>query len=64
MARGTWDHPPIPRDSDSAGAVLGTLAEAPTYLIADRLLLDQFLTYLTAAFASYTSLAYSEVRKD
>jgi hypothetical protein len=33
--------------------VLGALAEAPTYLIADRLLLDQFLTYLTAAFASH-----------
>src|ERR687898_2132253 len=42
------------------GAVLGALAEVPTYLIADRLLLDQFLTYLTAAFAYYLYLAYAE----
>ena len=42
------------------GAVLGALAEAPTYFIADRLLLDQFLTYLTAAFAYYLYLAYIE----
>ena len=42
------------------GAVLGALAEVPTYLIADRLLLDQFLTYLTAAFAYYLYLAYIE----
>ena len=42
------------------GAVLGALAEAPAYLIADRLLLDQFLTYLTAAFAYYLYLAYIE----
>jgi hypothetical protein len=42
------------------GAVLGALAEAPTYLIADRLLLDQLLTYLAAAFAYYLYLAYAE----
>ena len=41
------------------GAVLGALAEAPTYLIVDRLLLDQLLTYLAAAFA-YLYLAYAE----
>ena len=28
------------------GAVLGALAEAPAYFIADRLLLDHLLTYL------------------
>jgi hypothetical protein len=42
------------------GAVLGALVEAPTYLIADRLLLDQLLTYLAAAFAYYLYLAYAE----
>ena len=42
------------------GAVLGALAEAPTYLIANRLLLDQLLTYLAAAFAYYLYLAYAE----
>ena len=42
------------------GAVLGALAEAPAYLIADRLLLDQLLTYLAAAFAYYLYLAYAE----
>ena len=42
------------------GAVLGALAEAPTYLIADRLLLDQLLTYLAAAFAYYLYLPYAE----
>jgi hypothetical protein len=42
------------------GTVLGALAEAPTYLIADRLLLDQLLTYLAAAFAYYLYLAYAE----
>src|SRR5215212_5057158 len=42
------------------GAVLGPLAEAPTYLIVDRLLLDQLLTYLAAAFAYYLYLAYAE----
>src|SRR5215217_8246426 len=43
------------------GAVLGALAEAPTYLIGDRLLLDQLLTRtLAAAFAYYLYLAYAE----
>src|SRR5918994_3844137 len=42
------------------GAVLGALAEAPTYLIVDRLVLDQLLTYLAAAFAYYLYLAYAE----
>jgi DNA-binding winged helix-turn-helix (wHTH) protein len=42
------------------GVVLGALAEAPTYLIADRLVLDQILTYLAAAFAYYLYLAYAE----
>jgi hypothetical protein len=42
------------------GAVLGALAEAPAYLIADHLLLDQLLTYLAAAFAYYLYLAYAE----
>jgi hypothetical protein len=42
------------------GAVLGALAEAPTYLIADRLVLDHLLTYLAAAFAYYLYLAYAE----
>src|SRR5215207_3033130 len=42
------------------GAVLGALAEAPAYFIADRLLLDQLLTYLGAAFAYYLYLAYAE----
>ena len=40
--------------------MLGALAEAPTYLIVDRLLLDQLLTYLAAAFAYYLYLAYAE----
>jgi hypothetical protein len=42
------------------GAVLGALAEAPAYLIEDRLVLDQLLTYLAAAFAYYLYLAYAE----
>lgn len=42
------------------GAVLGALAEGPAYFIADRLLLDQLLTYLGAAFAYYLYLAYAE----
>jgi hypothetical protein len=42
------------------GAVLGALAEAPTLLTADRLVLDQLLTYLAAAFAYYLYLAYAE----
>jgi hypothetical protein len=42
------------------GAVLGALAEAPAYFIADRLLLDHLLTYLAAAFAYYLYLAYAE----
>ena len=42
------------------GAVLGALAEVPAYFIADRLLLDQLLTYLTAAFAFYLYLVYVE----
>lgn len=41
------------------GAVLGALAEAPAYFIADRLL-AQLLTYLTAALAYYLYLAYAE----
>ena len=41
------------------GAVLGALAEAPDYFIADRLL-AQLLTYLTAALAYYLYLAYAE----
>jgi hypothetical protein len=41
------------------GAVLGALAEAPAYLIADRLL-AQLMTYLAAAFAYYLYLAYAE----
>src|SRR5215213_3613802 len=41
------------------GAVLGALAEAPTYFIADRLL-AQLLTYLSADFAYYLYLAYAE----
>jgi len=43
-----------------SGAVLGALAEAPTHLIMDRLVLDQLLTYLAAAFAYYLYLAYAE----
>src|SRR5215217_2275686 len=42
------------------GVVLGAFAEAPAYFIADALLLDQLLTYLTAAFAYYLFLAYAE----
>jgi hypothetical protein len=42
------------------GVVLGAFAEAPAYLIASRPLLDQLLTYLTAAFAYYLYLAYAE----
>ena len=42
------------------GAVLGALAEVPAYLIVDRLLLDQLLTYLSAAFAYYLFLAYAK----
>ena len=42
------------------GAVLGAVAEAPAYFIADRILLDQLLTYLAAAFAYYLYLAYAE----
>jgi hypothetical protein len=41
-------------------AVLGALAEAPAYLIEDRALLDQVLTYVTAALAYYLYLAYAE----
>jgi hypothetical protein len=40
--------------------VLGALAEAPTFFIADRLVLDQLLIYLSAAFAYYLYLAYAE----
>ena len=42
------------------GAVLGALAEAPAYLIVDRSLVEQLLTYLSAAFAFYLFLAYAE----
>jgi hypothetical protein len=42
------------------GAVLGAVAEAPAYFIADALLLDQLLTYLAAAFAYYLYMAYAE----
>ena len=42
------------------GAVLGALAEAPTYFIPDRQLLDYLLIYLGAAFAYYLYLAYAE----
>ncbi|HEX2740859.1 MAG TPA: hypothetical protein VHM69_10450 [Rubrobacter sp.] len=42
------------------GAVLGAVAEAPAYFIADRILLEQLLTYLAAAFAYYLYLAYAE----
>ena len=41
------------------GAVLGALAEAPAYFIADRLL-NQLLTYLAAALAYYLYLVYAE----
>ncbi|MDX6380913.1 MAG: hypothetical protein QOI57_1937 [Rubrobacteraceae bacterium] len=41
-------------------AVLGTLGEAPVYFIEDRPVLDQVVTYLTAAFAYYLYLAYAE----
>jgi hypothetical protein len=46
-------------------AVLGAIAEAPAYLIADRPLLDQVLTLMTALLAYYLYLAYAEgiVRK-
>src|ERR687889_2724943 len=62
---GVWREPlAIIRRYPSAvvvpGAVLGALAEAPTLLIADRLVLDQLLTYLAAAFAYYLYLAYAE----
>jgi hypothetical protein len=42
------------------GAVLGALAEAPSFFFADDLLLDHLLTYLAAAFAYYLYLAYAE----
>ena len=60
MARSPHDHPPVPFAVIVPGAVLGALAEAPAYLIVDRLLLDQLLTYLSAAFAYYLFLAYAE----
>jgi hypothetical protein len=41
-------------------AVLGALAEAPAYLIEDRPVLGNALTYLTAALAYYLFLAYAE----
>jgi hypothetical protein len=42
------------------GAVLGALAEAPSFFFVDDLLLDHLLTYLAAAFAYYLYLAYAE----
>jgi len=41
-------------------AVLGALAEAPAYLIEGRPVLDNALTYLSAALAYYLYLAYAE----
>jgi uncharacterized membrane protein len=47
------------------GAVFGAIGEAPAYLIADRPLRDQVLTFVTAMLAYYFYLAYAEglVRK-
>jgi hypothetical protein len=42
------------------GAVLGGIAEAPHYFVEEHLLLDNTLTYVTAAFAYYLYLAYAE----
>lgn len=41
-------------------AVLGALAEAPAYFIENRFVLDQAVTYLSAALAYYLYLAYAE----
>jgi hypothetical protein len=60
VARSSRDYPPLPFVVIVPGAVLGAFAEVPAYLIADRLLLDQLLTYLTAAFAYYLFLVYAE----
>jgi hypothetical protein len=40
--------------------MLGGLAQAPTYFIEGRPVLDRVVTYLTAAFAYYLYLAYAE----
>jgi hypothetical protein len=41
-------------------AVLGAIAEAPHYFVEGHPLLDNALTYVTAAFAYYLYLAYAE----
>jgi hypothetical protein len=41
-------------------AMLSVLAQAPTYFIEGRPVLDRVVTYLTAAFAYYLYLAYAE----
>ncbi|HET7272044.1 MAG TPA: hypothetical protein VFI90_13280, partial [Rubrobacter sp.] len=42
------------------GAVLGAIAELPDYFIEEHPLLDNALTYVSAALAYYLYLAYAE----
>jgi hypothetical protein len=42
------------------GAVLGAVAEVPHYFVGESLLLDNAMTYVTAALAYYLYLAYAE----
>jgi hypothetical protein len=42
------------------GAVLGAIAEVPHYFVGEHPLLDNALTYVTAALAYYLYLAYAE----
>ena len=42
------------------GAILGAIAEVPHYFVGEHPLLDNALTYVTAALAYYLYLAYAE----
>jgi hypothetical protein len=59
VARSPRNHPPLPFGGGSARGCARRSCGS-SYLIADRLLLDQLLTYLAAAFAYYLYLAYAE----
>ena len=59
-----WEATAIVRRYPSAtiipGAVLGAIAEAPHYFVEEHPLLDNALTYVTAALAYFLYLAYAE----
>jgi hypothetical protein len=50
----------IPFGDDHPGAVLGAIAEVPHYFIEEQPLLDNALTYVSAALAYFLYLAYAE----